>query len=271
MDTVPELLLGRSTPVVNHYSPQLLYPISRATARSNLGYSDVLPFVGCDVWYAYELSWLDIAGKPESRVGRFSIPADSENLVESKSFKLYLNSLNNKKFGSDIDAINCIVADVGRVAGAPVSLQLFAVDDPRLVGAVLTGHCIDGEDVSVDSTAPSANMLLGSDKMVEEKLYSHLLRSLCPVTGQPDWATVWIHYKGKAIEHASLLRYIIAYREHQEYHEQCVERIFRDVLHCSSAEQLNIQAFYTRRGGLDISPFRSTCKSAGPQPRLNRQ
>ncbi|MFT6276984.1 MAG: 7-cyano-7-deazaguanine reductase [Halioglobus sp.] len=271
MASKPELLLGQSTPVVNTYSPQLLYPIDRAEARNTLGLSVVLPFVGVDVWHAYEMSWLDNSGKPVCRVGRFDIPADSANLVESKSFKLYLNSLNSKKFTSDQAAITCIVNDISSVAGTLVTLQLFDVDAPQLSGSALSGVCLDGLDVAIDDAPPSKALLEVSKQRTESKLFSHLLRSLCPVTGQPDWATVWIHYKGRAIEHRSLLRYIIAYREHQEFHEQCVERMFQDLLQSSDAEFLNIQAFYTRRGGLDISPFRSTRESARPQARLNRQ
>jgi len=269
---VKELLLGRHTPVVEVYSPELLYPIPRSDARDALGISDSLPFYGVDVWYAYELSWLDATGKPVSRVGRFTIAATSPNLVESKSFKLYLNSLNNSKFNSDEDAMNCIVADIGAIAGDDVSLQLFAPDDPTLMGHTLAGTCVDIGTASIAALEPAPDMIqLSGGAAIEEKLYSHLLRSLCPVTGQPDWATVWIHYRGKAIDHNSLLSYIIAYRQHQEFHEQCVERMFCDIQSRCNAEFLHIQAFYTRRGGLDISPFRSTEIEARPQPRLNRQ
>lgn len=267
-----ELLLGRHTPVIESYSPGLLYPIPRFEARSSLGIHGAIPFHGVDVWYAYEMSWLEISGRPVSRVGRFSIPASSPNLVESKSFKLYLNSLNNHTFESDEAAKNCIVADIGAVAGQAVSLELFLPDDLALSGHTLDGLCLDNDSAAVSSHEPVNTMIQVSvDSVVEERLYSHLLRSLCPVTGQPDWATVWIHYRGAAIEHSSLLAYIIAYRQHQEFHEQCVERMFRDIQSQSNAEFLHIQAFYTRRGGLDISPFRSTEPGAHPQPRLNRQ
>lgn len=269
-----ELLLGRHTPVAEVYSPELLYPIPRSEARNALGISASLPFCGVDVWYAYEISWLDGTGKPISRIGRFTVPATSPNLIESKSFKLYLNSLNNSSFSSDEDARNCIVKDIGLVAGEAVSLELFFPDDPLLAGITLAGICIDEGNASVASqkSEPEQAMIeLTAGAVKEEKLYSHLLRSLCPVTGQPDWATVWIHYRGDAIEHNSLLSYIIAYRQHQEFHEQCVERMFCDIQARCNTEFLHIQAFYTRRGGLDISPFRSTEVDARPQPRLNRQ
>jgi len=267
-----ELLLGKHTPVIETYSPEILYPIPRQDAREALGIVGTLPFYGADLWHAYEMSWLDNTGKPVSRVGRFSIPCESPNLVESKSFKLYLNSLNSTRFASEDLAKNCIVKDIAAVAGVAVSLELFTVDDTALAGQRLEGVCLDTGNASVVRSEPTPEMIsVDSSETKEEVLYSHLLRSLCPVTGQPDWATVWIHYRGKAIHHGSLLSYIIAYRQHQEFHEQCVERIFRDLLPKCEPEFMHIQAFYTRRGGLDISPFRSTDKAANPQPRLNRQ
>ena len=267
-----ELLLGRHTPVVEVYSPELLYPIPRAEGRSSLEFSEKLPFYGMDVWYAYEMSWLDAHGRPVARVGRFNVPADSPNLVESKSFKLYLNSLNNTNFASDEAAKSCILADITAAAGADVTLELFLPDDAALAGHTLNGVCLDDNSVSVDAAQPQASMIeLEQGAAVEQQVFSHLLRSLCPVTGQPDWATVWLHYRGTPIDHSSLLSYIIAYRQHQEFHEQCVERMFRDIQHRCQPEFLHIQAFYTRRGGLDISPFRSTEEGARPRPRLNRQ
>ena len=267
-----ELLLGRHTPVVDVYSPELLYPIPRSGARQALGISGDLPFYGVDVWYAYEMSWLDRGRRPVSRVGRFTVPATSPNLVESKSFKLYLNSLNNSKFDSDTDAKICIRADISVIAGEEALLELFKPDDPMLQGQTLQGLLLDNNRASVGVQEPcSSQIIVSEEKVVEERLFSHLLRSLCPVTGQPDWATVWIHYSGASIDHASLLEYIIAYRQHQEFHEQCVERMFRDIHSRCNVEFLHIQAFYTRRGGLDISPFRSTAEGALPQARLNRQ
>jgi 7-cyano-7-deazaguanine reductase len=266
------MLLGRHTPVVQVYSPQLLFAIPRAPARQTLGLSQPLPFHGVDRWHAYEMSWLDDAGKPVARVGRFGVPADSPNIVESKSFKLYLNSLNSTRFPSDAKARAAIMADVSATAGASVTLELFAVDDPALAGSRLSGECLDSLPVAPWSGEPRAEQLLVQPgRMVEERVYSHLLRSLCPVTGQPDWATVWLHYRGAAIECSSLLQYIIAYREHQEFHEQCVERMFCDITACCEPEFLHIQAFYTRRGGLDINPFRSTDANARPYCRLDRQ
>jgi 7-cyano-7-deazaguanine reductase len=266
------MLLGRHTPPLQEYAPHILHSIPRAAARQDLGIGADLPFHGVDLWHAYEMSWLDHTGKPVVRVGRFTVPASSPHIVESKSFKLYLNSLNSTRFATVEAARATMVRDISGAAGENVSVQLLGVGDPSLAGTALPGECLD--DVPVDSRpgAPQAEQLqVQSGRIVEEVLYSHLLRSLCPVTGQPDWATLWLHYRGAALEHSSLLQYIIAYREHQEFHEQCVERMFCDIVRRCEPHFLHLQAFYTRRGGLDINPFRSTDADARPLPRLNRQ
>lgn len=266
------MLLGKHTPLVREYAPQLLHPIPRFTARQGLGLRDPLPFHGVDLWHAYEMSWLDGDGKPVVRVGRFEVPASSPNMVESKSFKLYLNSLNNAQFHDATEARATIVADVSKIAGERVDLEFLLIDDAALAGSKLPGQCIDDLPVAPHTGEPEAQQLqVQPGRFIEETLYSHLLRSLCPVTGQPDWATVWLHYRGTAIEHSSLLQYLIAYREHQEFHEQCVERMFCDISARCEPQFLHLQAFYTRRGGLDINPFRSTDVHARPLPRLNRQ
>lgn len=268
----PGMLLGKHTPVVDEYSPQLLYPIARSEGRKRLGLSEPMPFSGMDLWHAYEMSWLDSSGKPVARVGRFFIPSTSANIVESKSFKLYLNSLNNTRFSTEEEARVAIISDVGKTAGETVELELLDPGDRSLAGAELSGKCLDSLPLAVQGVEPDAGLLtLQSTRCGEEQLYSHLLRSLCPVTGQPDWATVWIHYRGSLMDHSSVLQYIIAYREHQEYHEQCVERMFNDLYQRCTPDYLHIQAFYTRRGGLDINPFRSTDPNSRPLPRLNRQ
>lgn len=266
------MLLGRHTPAVQGYSPHLLYAIPRATARMKLGLCEPLPFHGIDLWHAYEMSWLDRSGKPVVWVGRFGVPATSPNLVESKSFKLYLNSLNNTRFPNDEAARATIMSDIGGAAGAAVTLELFPVAAAALAGMRLSGECLDSLSITPGAGEPTAAQLqIDPERTVEEVLFSHLLRSLCPVTGQPDWATVWLHYRGTAIEHSSLLQYIIAYREHQDFHEQCVERMFRDIAQRCAPQFLHLQAFYTRRGGMDINPFRSTDANASPLPRLDRQ
>lgn len=268
-----EMLLGQQVAVVDTYTPQLLYPIPRAAGRERIGCAGTAPFSGADLWHAYEISWLDATGKPVVRVGRLSIPADSPRMVESKSLKLYLNSLNNTRFDSEGEVAAIIRRDLAAVAGAAVDLELLAVDDASLSGAALAGQCLDDLPATGPEGEPGMDMLeLHPGQVIrEEQLHSHLLRSLCPVTGQPDWASVWIHYRGSALRHESLLRYIIAYRRHQEFHEQCVERMFCDLLRRIEPEFLHVQAFYTRRGGLDINPFRSTDQRARPLPRLNRQ
>jgi 7-cyano-7-deazaguanine reductase len=266
------MVLGRHTPVLQEYSPQILHAIPRATARQQLGISSTLPFNGADLWHAYEMSWLDSIGKPVVRVGRFTVPASSPCIVESKSFKLYLNSLNSTRFATLEEAQATIVKDISGAAGESVELQLLGVGDPLLAGTPLPGQCLDDVPVEPRSGAPQAEQLkVQPGPHVEEVLYSHLLRSLCPVTGQPDWATVWLHYRGAALEHSSLLQYIIAYRAHQEFHEQCVERMFCDLTQRCEPQFMHLQAFYTRRGGLDINPFRSTDAAARPLPRLDRQ
>lgn len=266
------MLLGKHTPVVNDYSPQLLHSIPRAPARLELGLDAMPSFYGADLWHAYEMSWLEPGGKPVVRVGRFTVPASSPNIVESKSFKLYLNSLNSTPFASIQEAQETIVRDISAAAGQSVELELLAIGDPSLVGITLPGKCLDDLPLTatgstLQETAPECNSL----SVVQEQLYSHLMRSLCPVTGQPDWATVWLDYHGPAIDHASLLRYIIGYRDHQEFHEQCVERIFADISRRCTPQHLTVQAFYTRRGGMDINPLRSTEPDARPYTRLDRQ
>jgi len=267
------MLLGRPTPVVDSYSPGLLYPIPRAAGRALISCDAGLPFRGFDLWHAYEISWLDADGKPQVRVGRVSIPAISPNLVESKSFKLYLNSLNNTRFASEARVAATIRRDIASVVGTDIELELFELDDASLCGRPLPGLCLDRLALEVSGDAPPAGEMLlrVPGEVRQEQLHTHLLRSLCPVTGQPDWASVWIHYRGDALDHSSLLRYIIAYRHHQEFHEQCVERMFCDIQQRIAPEFLHIQAFYTRRGGLDINPFRSTDPATRPLPRLNRQ
>ncbi|MEQ9462859.1 MAG: NADPH-dependent 7-cyano-7-deazaguanine reductase QueF [Haliea sp.] len=267
-----DLLLGRQVPVVDHYAPELLFPIPRREARDALGLGEPPPFEGVDIWHAYELSWLDGNDRAQVRVGRFSIPASTPNLVESKSFKLYLNSLNNLVFDDDTAALACIIRDVSAAAGGEVALAVFDPDDPAIAPGQPSGECIDSAAGRWPRREPDAAMLAcDPTSVVEEQLYSHLLRSLCPVTGQPDWATLWLHYRGPALDHAALLSYILAYREHQEFHEQCVERIFRDIQQCCQPEFLHLQAFYTRRGGLDINPFRSSGGGQPPWLRLARQ
>jgi 7-cyano-7-deazaguanine reductase len=267
--TDPSLLspLGKPTEYRATYAPDLLYPIPRQLKRDELGLdSAALPFVGEDLWNAYELSWLNPKGKPVVAVGTLRVPADSPNLIESKSLKLYFNSLNQTVF-ADTDAVAAALgADLSAAAGAPVAVALQSLGSrPVARIAYPEGVLLDDLDIACVAYQPAPQLLAALDgPVVEETLYSHLLKSNCLVTGQPDWAMVVIRYRGRPLDRAGLLRYIVSFREHNEFHEQCVERIFRDINRRCRPEALAVHARYTRRGGLDINPFRSSGGFAAP-------
>ncbi|HQV73004.1 MAG: NADPH-dependent 7-cyano-7-deazaguanine reductase QueF [Dokdonella sp.] len=268
--------LGKQVAGSAVYDADLLFPIPRAAGRGAMGLAEPLPFHGVDIWNAWELSWLDLRGKPQVAIGEFRIPASSPNLIESKSFKLYLNSLNQTRF-ADADAVRALLlADLSAAAGMPIDVVLLGVDPTRSAPIQrLDGECIDDLDIDIDQYGPPQAGFLGVDAAAEpatEVLLSHLLKSNCPVTGQPDWASVQIRYHGKRIDRAGLLRYLVSYRNHDDFHEQCVERIFRDLLARCAPQQLTVHARYTRRGGLDINPWRSNVAAAtADNPRLQRQ
>lgn len=267
--TDDDMLLGRQVRGPTEYSPELLFPVPREQSRAALGLVDsALPFHGEDIWHAYELSWLQAKGRPVVKLGTIHVPAESANLVESKSLKLYFNSLNSHEFASEEEAATTITRDLSAVVGMDVRLRLYQPDDLSFAGAALPGDCLDEVPLSSALDAPHN---CSSGEVVEEALYTHLLRSLCPVTGQPDWATVWMSYSGARIDRASLLAYFIGFREHQEFHEQCVERMYMGIMAACRPDRLQIQALYTRRGGLDISPWRSSHPGSAPTHRLNRQ
>ncbi|MDX5979033.1 NADPH-dependent 7-cyano-7-deazaguanine reductase QueF [Vreelandella alkaliphila] len=272
-DTLEHAPLGRDSAYPEHYDAGLLYPIPRAANRAPLGIEDnKLPFVGEDEWHAFEVSWLNNRGKPIVAVARFRLPADSPNLIESKSWKLYLNSLNQTHFESRDAVQRVLVRDLAAAAGAAVSVELLAVDDAELAPQRLPGECLDDLDIDISDYTPSAAHLAVSEEIVEETLHSHLLKSNCPVTGQPDWGSVLIRYKGPKIDREGLLRYLIGYRQHQDFHEHCVEHIFTDLMQLAKPEELLVLARYVRRGGLDISPWRATPGLTPPSPlRLARQ
>ena len=230
--------------------------------REAIGVAAPLPFVGLDRWNAYELSWLDPRGKPQVATATLRVPADSPHLVESKSLKLYLNSFNASRFADAETVRSRIEADLTQAAGAPVTM-VFGV--PPFEDSV-DADSIDGLDIAIDGyDAPDAALLLADlDDVVEETLASALLKSNCPVTGQPDWADVALRYRGPRIDRAGLLRYLVGFRDHAEFHEQCVERIFVDVLARCTPEWLSVEARYTRRGGLDINPWRATAGIEAP-------
>lgn len=265
-------VLGRQSPPVPDYSPDILEPIGRATGRAALPSRLLDGMHGQDVWHAYEVSWLGATGRPESRVGRLVIPADSPCVPESKSLKLYLNSLNGEELDSEGAFRARVVDDLQELTGAPVEFTLYPVDSPEVSGAPLRGQCIDGLDVGAPATEPAAAILeAGGAEVIDQSLHSHLFRSLCPVTGQPDWATVRVTYSGTAIAPASLLRYLLAFREHQEFHEQCCERIYCDIAAACAPKILTVEAFFARRGGLDINPVRSSERHLPAPRRLIRQ
>jgi len=262
-------LLGKHTPAPEYYAPDILHPIPRAVARAELGLADVeLPFTGEDIWHAWELSWLDAGGLPQIAIGRFALPCTTPNLVESKSLKLYLNSLNHTVFESRAALRGVLAADLSHAAGGPVDVEILGLSAEELAVTALPGECVDTCSPATQdgSPHPAPHLLSATPAPGEQVLHSHQLRSLCPVTAQPDWASVIVRCEGCTIEPASLLAYIQSYRRHQEFHEQCVERMFCDILRACGPRELSVQALYTRRGGLDINPFRST--RPGPAPRL---
>ena len=270
--------LGRQTDYVSVYAPQLLFPIPRAESRALLGIGATLPFYGVDIWTGYEVSWLDALGKPVVAIAEFSIPCDSKFIVESKSFKLYLNSLNQTRFDSTAQVEALITKDLTGVTGAdvlvsimPLSASLRAAQHLAEIAEV-EGEVLDDLVVAVDAYHPMPELLTTETEIVDECLASHLLKTNCPVTGQPDWASIVIRYKGNKIQRENLLRYIISFREHQDFHEHCVERIFNDIARICKPEELVVYARYTRRGGLDINPFRSSSPDIKPELlRLIRQ
>ena len=272
-DTLKDAPLGRESAYPEQYDPTLLFPIARAANRAPLGIAEGdLPFVGEDEWHAFEMSWLDERGKPIAAVVRFRLPATSPNLIESKSWKLYLNSFNQTRFTSGNEIHQTLAKDLAAAAGAPVNVSLLGLEDDALMPRQLPGECIDGLDVEITDYSPNPDLLSSGDELVKESLYSHLLKSNCPVTGQPDWGSVLIRYYGPKIDREGLLRYIVSYRQHQDFHEHCVEHIFTDLMARIKPQRLLVMARYVRRGGLDISPWRGTPGECPPEPlRLARQ
>ncbi|WP_044874177.1 NADPH-dependent 7-cyano-7-deazaguanine reductase QueF [Pseudomonas sp. LFM046] len=267
--------LGKSSEYVSTYSPELLFPISRVTKWNELGLTAAtLPYQGVDYWNCYELSWLTPSGKPVVAIGEFAIPADSPNIIESKSFKLYLNSLNQSVYTGAAELEQVLARDLSEAAGAPVAVRVRSLTDVEAEGvAGLPGTCIDDLDVAIDNYAhPHPELLRAEAGPAEEALHSHLLKSNCPVTGQPDWGTVVVEYKGaKRLDQASFLAYLVSFRQHADFHEQCVERIFLDLKRLLEPERLTVYARYVRRGGLDINPYRSTHHVQADNRRLVRQ
>jgi 7-cyano-7-deazaguanine reductase len=269
------LLLGKSVASPESYAPDLLFPISRGDGRTEFSIEgDQLPFAGEDVWHAWEVSWLNAGGMPVSAVLRLRVPCDSPNLIESKSLKLYLNSLNQEVFSTNLALTERVQSDLGATVGTEITVELLSPEAKQLLPQVMPGDCIDNLDTGPYAEMPDPTQLAPiapAAKGGDQVLHSHLLRSLCPVTGQPDWATLIVRLHGTWLDAASLLRYLLGFRRHRAFHEQCVERIYCDLLTAAGPDSLSVQALYTRRGGLDINPFRSTGEAQGPVLRSFRQ
>lgn len=257
--------LGQASAYPERYDPALLYPIDRAPARAGLGIGAVLPFHGHDLWNAWELSWLDPRGKPVVALAGIRVPADSPALIESKSLKLYLNSFNGERMEAD-EAARRMQGDLSSAAGAQVAVALRPVAPDSVLRAELDGESLDGQELDIGFHGPPDSGLLQADAgaPVSESLVSDLFKSNCPVTGQPDWASIQIRYRGPRLDRAALLRYLVSFRNHSGFHEQCVEQIFVDIQRRCAPEVLSVHARYTRRGGLDINPFRSSQAGADP-------
>jgi 7-cyano-7-deazaguanine reductase len=264
----PELSqLGKASAYADQYDPSLLFPLPREPKRTEIGIKGSVPFLGADLWTAFELSWLNPRGKPQVAIAHITIPCESTHIVESKSFKLYLNSFNNSRFESADEVRNLIRSDVSAViwhggkqqatAGVRLLLpELFECEPVR----EMEGLSIDRLDVECTLYQPAPELLSAAldEKPVTEILTSDLLKSNCLVTGQPDWGSVQISYSGPQIDQAGLLQYIVSFRNHNEFHEQCVERIYMDIMARCKPAKLSVVARYTRRGGLDINPWRSS-------------
>jgi 7-cyano-7-deazaguanine reductase len=274
MSTPEHSPLGKDTVYADRYDPKLLFPIPRADKRAEIGVAEPLPFHGTDIWNAYELSWLDPRGKPQVALAEFRVPASSPHNIESKSFKLYLNGFAQERIVDAETLASTLMHDLSAAAGAVVSVQLHPARADALAVVDLDGQLLDEQDIAIDHYGPPDADFLQVDVTatpVAETLVSHLLRSNCPVTGQPDWGSVQIAYRGAPIDHAGLLRYLISFRTHNEFHEQCVERIFVDLTQCCAPQKLSVHARYTRRGGLDINPFRSSVPGTPDNLRTVRQ
>lgn len=275
-----KLTLGKNTQYCSEYTADLLQGVPRSLNRDSLALNQSnLPFVGEDVWYGYELSWLNEKGKPVVAVAEFRFACTSENIVESKSFKLYLNSFNQTRFASVKDVEQILITDLSKIVGSLAKVNLFSVDHCPALDIIKNTDkcvCIDGKDISIEDYQYDPQLLATAQEkdqgdVIEEYLVSHLLKSNCLITNQPDWASVYIHYRGKAIDHSALLKYLISFRQHNEFHEQCVERIYCDLQQFCQLDELTIFARYTRRGGLDINPFRSSHTEQAPFARTLRQ
>jgi 7-cyano-7-deazaguanine reductase len=264
--------LGKEVPHSPRYNPGHLFPVPRLEGRQEIGLGKTLPFRGADTWNAYEISWLNRKGRPEVAIGRFIFPCDTVNLIESKSLKLYLNSFNLERFDSSAAVRSTTEADLSNTAGGPVAVNLTPAK--KFAAACIgspPGQCLDDLDIETHDFRIDPGTLDTTGDQVEKTVFSNLLRTNCPVTGQPDWGTVVIRYRGQRIDPEGLLKYIVSYREHTGFHENCVERIFTDISARCAPDRLLVMARFTRRGGLDINPWRSNYEVAPDLSRYARQ
>ncbi|MDQ1213739.1 NADPH-dependent 7-cyano-7-deazaguanine reductase QueF [Pantoea anthophila] len=269
------LTLGKPTAYHDRYDNGLLQAVPRSLNREPLGlFPERLPFTGGDIWTLYELSWLNSKGLPQVAVGEVVLDAQSRNLIESKSFKLYLNSFNQTRFADWGEVRQTLERDLRACADGDVRVALFRLNEieGQPIGH-FEGTCIDEQDIAIEDYRFNADYLADAagSEIVEETLVSHLLKSNCLITHQPDWGSVMIRYKGPRIHREALLRYLVSFRQHNEFHEQCVERIFNDVMRFCHPEALTVYARYTRRGGLDINPWRTNVPFSPGFSRLVRQ
>jgi 7-cyano-7-deazaguanine reductase len=270
--TLAGLSLGKATEYREIYAPDLLQAVPRSMNRVELNLTTELPFSGTDRWNGYELSWLNSKGKPHVAIMRCEVPVSSLNLIESKSFKLYLNSFNQSHFDSIESVVDTLTADLSQCAGEKVKVMLFKpAEFSQMQISSFDAVSIDDLDIEVKDYQLAPSILHADGEQVEESLTSDLLKSNCLITNQPDWGSVFIRYQGQQINHEGLLRYLISFRQHNEFHEQCVERIFCDIMAHCKPNKLSVYARYTRRGGLDINPFRSNFEQIYPEVRLARQ
>ncbi len=253
--------LGKKVAYKATYNPELLFAIPRESKRQEIGINQPIPFVGFDLWNHYEVSWLNQKGKPIVAVASLFYSCESPNIIESKSMKLYFNSFNNTQISDTESLKRTIEQDISIRIEAPVSVnitELNTAKDERFYVS-MTGVCLDHLDIDCSIyTVNPTYLSTESSIVVEETLFSNLLKANCLVTNQPDWATVQIYYKGLKINHEGLLKYLISFRNHNEFHEQCIERIFMDIMRHCQPEKLAVYGRFTRRGGLDINAYRGT-------------
>lgn len=267
------LPLGKHSAYPDAYAPGVLFAIARSKSRADIGITAEMPFRGTDVWNAWELTWLGAEDRPSVATAEIRLPADSPNLIESKSLKLYLNSFSMSHFDSSGIVADTIAGDLAKCAGTEVDVRvaLLADSEDRYIGR-LAGQCMDTLSVRCCAWQVDADLLQAdATNIVEEVLHTHLLRSLCPVTSQPDTGSLQINYRGPRIAPESLLQYVVSFRQHKDFHEACVERMFVDIVRRCNVDRLSVYARYQRRGGIDINPFRSNFEDCPGNPRLWQQ